>query len=292
MRISVNYITRKTREASTTKTHLRYRFRWFQMDTAHVDDVGRDRSRRFGDVMRVLKDHGRADRRRQVVRPRVGVLYHSHVVIGPEHVVRQQGRVVQPVEERFGHRVWGHYVRDASRVGHVPGEVALDGRDHRRRYHVDDRHVQRDGYVRHAVVRHGLDDEQVETAVRPAAAGRQYLFEPVAAVGHVAEQSVEGVQLADGPERVAEIVQQRYQVLVDLERVVGRRVHHREVGRRRVVAVAERRQHGDRVPGPGQRPEHRAHEVPVAPGPDRFHGQYPRAVRRRGPTVADHREHQ
>lgn len=259
------------------------------MNAAHVDDVRRDRPRRFGDVMTVLKDNRRVDLRGRVVRSRVRIDHHGPVVSEPEHVVRPKGRVVEPLDERSGHGVRGEQMRHARRVGRVPGEFAFGVRDHRRRYQIDDRHVQLGRDVRHTVVRQRLHHEHVETLVRPAL---QHVSEPTVPVGQVAEQSVVPVQLGHGLERAAEYVQQRHQVLVDLEHVIVGRVHHRQVGHRRrrpVAALVERREHGHVVSGSSQRPQHRAHEVPMALGPDRFHGQYLRAVHRHRPTVQAHR---
>jgi len=81
--------------------------------------------------MTVLKDYGRVDCRRQIIRSRVCELGDQLVVPILGNAVSQQCRVRQPLDERDGHGVVGQQVGHASRVGHVASELPLKGGEHR-----------------------------------------------------------------------------------------------------------------------------------------------------------------
>lgn len=256
------------------------------MNAADLNDVGRDGSGGLGDEMAIDEHCRRRNSRAPVVRFRLGVLVPRIAVRKHERAVRQQGGVGEPPDERVGDGVPSHDVWHGRGVRHMPEKRAFEERDHRRRHHVHQRHVQLRGHVRHTVQPQGLDDNHVETG-RPAVGALQQRPEPAVSVDRVAVGPGHAGGDPERGDRIAELTDHSGRVCVQPPRKVGRHVHLRVVV---AVAVRERREHGHAVPAVGQRPEHRAHHVPVAFARHHLHGQNPNAVRRRHYGRANERE--
>lgn len=160
----------------------------------------------------------------------------------------------------------------------MSGERTVEKRNDRLWYHVDDGQIQLVRQMRHAICPRGFDEDHVETGFLSGAL--QHRLQPAVTVHDIALRSRESSSDPYVRERTAEHVQYFPQgTPVEYRHFVGR-VDFRIVF---PVAIQKRREHGNPMTAVGERPEHRAHKVPVTFARNRFYRQNPRTFRRTYP---------
>lgn len=260
------------------------------MNTADFYDVRRDRLRGVGYEMAVYEHQRRRD---GCFTPNVwfrfvGFKIYFHVDQSDPNVsVQNVDRVREPLHERSGNGVVGHQRGYGGRVRKVAEDLELAEAHHRQRDGEYQRQVGRGRQIREAVRHHRLDEDRVEIGSQPFA-GRPLrdVFHRLVAVYGRAAQLVHRLGEHDHQPHVKNPFQQ-FQIQADHPREHAGQVH---LGVVFPVAVRERREHRDVVTVVRQRPQHRAHEVPMALARHRFHGQYAKTVGRGQKTRDDRRE--